>query len=87
MIKIILVLLLNLDVLYCDIKKYSHINDTYFPLNLPSKGSCTIGGNIATNAGGSNVLKYGMTRDLVLGLEIVLPDGKILNTLKGNKKR
>ena len=69
-----------------DIKKYSHINDTYFPLNLPSKESCTIGGNIATNAGGSNVLKYGMTRDLVLGLEIVLPDGKILNTLKEIKK-
>ena len=41
--------------------------------------SCTIGGNISTNAGGSSVLKYGMTRDLVLGLEIVLPNGKILN--------
>ena len=58
----------------------------YFPLNLPSKESCTIGGNIASNAGGSNVLKYGMTRDLVLGLEIVLPDGKILNNLKEIKK-
>ncbi len=69
-----------------DIKKHSQINNTYFPLNLPSKDSCTIGGNIATNAGGSNVLKYGMTRDLVLGLEIVLPDGKILNTLKEIKK-
>ena len=68
------------------IKKHSKVNNTYFPLNLPSKGSCTIGGNIATNAGGSNVLKYGMTRDLVLGLEIVLPDGKILNTLKEIKK-
>ena len=58
----------------------------YFPLNLPSKESCTIGGNIASNAGGSNVLKYGMTRDLVLGLEIVLPDGRILNNLKEIKK-
>ena len=53
------------------IKKHTQDNNMYFPLNLPSKESCTIGGNIATNAGGSNVLKYGMTRDLVLGLEIV----------------
>ena len=68
------------------IKKHTQDNNMYFPLNLPSKESCTIGGNIATNAGGSNVLKYGMTRDLVLGLEIVLPDGKILNSLKEIKK-
>ena len=69
-----------------NIRKYTQNNNIYFPLNLPSKDSCTIGGNIATNAGGSNVLKYGMTRDLVLGLEIVLPDGRILNTLKEIKK-
>ena len=53
---------------------------------MPSKDSCTIGGNISTNAGGSSVLKYGMTRDLVLGLEIVLPNGKILNGLREIKK-
>ena len=69
-----------------NIKKFSQDNNMYFPLNLPSKESCTIGGNIASNAGGSNVLKYGMTRDLVLGLEIVLPDGRILNNLKEIKK-
>ena len=69
-----------------NVKKFSQDNNMYFPLNLPSKESCTIGGNIASNAGGSNVLKYGMTRDLVLGLEIVLPDGRILNNLKEIKK-
>ena len=69
-----------------NIKKFSQNSRMYFPLNLPSKESCTIGGNIASNAGGSNVLKYGMTRDLVLGLEIVLPDGRILNNLKEIKK-
>ena len=69
-----------------DIKKAAKINGLYFPLTLPSKDSCTIGGNISTNAGGSSVLKYGMTRDLVLGLEIVLPDGKILNGLREIKK-
>ena len=58
----------------------------YFPLSLPSKDSCTIGGNISTNAGGASVLKYGMTRNLVLGLEIVLPNGKILNGLREIKK-
>jgi FAD/FMN-containing dehydrogenase len=50
-----------------------------FPLDYAAKGSCQIGGSVSTNAGGINVLKYGMTRDLVLGLEIVLADGKILN--------
>ena len=46
-----------------------------FPLSLASEGSCTIGGNIATNAGGTHVLRYGMMRALVLGLEVVLADG------------
>ena len=45
-----------------------------FPLSLASEGSCTIGGNIATNAGGTHVLRYGMTRALVLGLEVVLAE-------------
>lgn len=57
-----------------------------FPLSLPSEGSCQIGGNIATNAGGAGVLAYGNTRDLVLGLEVVLADGRILNGLKSLKK-
>ncbi len=49
-----------------------------FPLDLGARGSCQIGGNIATNAGGNRVIRYGMTRDFVLGLEVVLADGTIL---------
>ena len=56
-------------------------NSTLFPLSLASEGTCTIGGNISTNAGGVGVLYYGNTRNLVLGLEIVTPEGKIINTL------
>ena len=58
----------------------------FFPLSLGAKGSCTIGGNLSTNAGGINVLKYGNTRDLCLGLEIVLPNGEIMDLLKILKK-
>ncbi|ULJ64682.1 FAD-binding oxidoreductase [Wielerella bovis] len=53
----------------------------FFPLSLASQGSCQIGGNIATNAGGLNVLRYGTMRDLVMGLEIVLPNGEIISHL------
>lgn len=60
----------------------------YFPLDLGARGSCQIGGNVATNAGGNRVLRYGTTRQLVLGLEVVLPDGTIMTmldrTLKNN---
>lgn len=52
-----------------------------FPLSLASEGSCTIGGNIATNAGGNRVIRYGMMRDMVLGLEVVLADGTVVNAL------
>ncbi len=52
-----------------------------FGLDIGSRGSCTIGGNIATNAGGNRVLRYGMTRQLVIGLEAVLADGTVLNML------
>ncbi|MFM6277991.1 MAG: FAD-binding oxidoreductase, partial [Dolichospermum sp.] len=51
--------------------------DRLFPLSLASEGSCTIGGNLATNAGGTAVLAYGNARDLVLGLEVVLADGRV----------
>ena len=54
----------------------------FFPLRLASEGSCTIGGNISTNAGGTHVIRYGMTRALVLGLEVVLADGRILDLLR-----
>ena len=57
-----------------------------FPLSLASEGSCSIGGNIATNAGGTHVLRYGMTRALVLGLEVVLPDGTVLDMLRALPK-
>lgn len=52
-----------------------------FPLDLGARGTCTIGGNIATNAGGINVLRYGMMRNLVLGLEVVLADGTIISSM------
>jgi FAD/FMN-containing dehydrogenase len=52
-----------------------------FPLDLGARGSCTIGGNIATNAGGINVLRYGMMRNLVLGLEAVLADGTVVTSM------
>jgi FAD/FMN-containing dehydrogenase len=53
----------------------------FFPLDLGARGSCQIGGNIATNAGGNRVIRYGMTRDLVLGLEVVLADGTVVTSL------
>ncbi len=60
--------------------------DLFFPLSMGSEGSCQLGGNLATNAGGLAVLKYGMAGELVLGLEVVLPDGSVLNTLKPLRK-
>ena len=57
-----------------------------FPLSLASEGSCVIGGNLSTNAGGTAVLRYGNARDLVLGLEVVLADGEIWNGLRGLRK-
>ena len=60
--------------------------DRLFPLSLPSEGSCQIGGNLATNAGGVGVLAYGNARQLVLGLEVVLADGRIVPGLKALKK-
>ncbi len=60
--------------------------DRLFPLSLGSEGTCQIGGNIATNAGGVHVLRYGNTRDLVLGLEAVLPGGAVWNGLKTLRK-
>jgi FAD/FMN-containing dehydrogenase len=57
-----------------------------FPLSLAAEGTCQIGGNISTNAGGTAVLRYGMMRDLVLGLEVVLPTGEVLSLLRGLRK-
>ncbi|MEM9280157.1 MAG: FAD-binding oxidoreductase, partial [Pseudomonadota bacterium] len=68
------------------IQKLADENDRLFPLALGSQGSCQIGGNISTNAGGTGVLAYGNTRQLVLGLEVVLPSGEIWNGLRRLKK-
>ena len=57
-----------------------------FPLSLASEGSCQIGGNLSTNAGGNAVLRYGSMRDLVLGLEVVLPDGRIWDGMRALRK-
>ncbi|CAK9039463.1 D-2-hydroxyglutarate--pyruvate transhydrogenase DLD2 (D-2HG--pyruvate transhydrogenase DLD2) (Actin-interacting protein 2) (D-lactate dehydrogenase [cytochrome] 2 [Durusdinium trenchii] len=64
----------------------AHDADRLFPLSIGSEGSCQIGGVISTNAGGVNVLRYGNARDLVLGLEVVLPNGDIWNGLKRLRK-
>lgn len=60
--------------------------DLFFPLDLGAKGSCQIGGNLSTNAGGINVLRYGNARELVLGLEVVLPNGQVWDSLSGLRK-
>ncbi|HEY1433088.1 MAG TPA: FAD-binding oxidoreductase [Stellaceae bacterium] len=60
--------------------------DRLFPLSLGAEGSCQIGGNLSTNAGGIAVLRYGNTRELVLGVEVVLPDGQIWDGLRGLRK-
>jgi FAD/FMN-containing dehydrogenase len=60
--------------------------DRLFPLSLPSEGSCTIGGNIGTNAGGTGVIAYGNMRDLVLGLEVVLADGRLWRNMRHLRK-
>jgi len=60
--------------------------ERYFPLSLAAEGSCQIGGNLSTNAGGTAVLRHGMARELVLGLEVVLADGRVLDMLRSLRK-
>jgi FAD/FMN-containing dehydrogenase len=69
-----------------EIQRIAEENDRLFPLSLGAEGSCQIGGNISTNAGGTQVLRYGNTRALVLGLEVVLPNGEIWNGLRSLRK-
>lgn len=74
-------------VILADAQRAADDAGALFPLSLAAEGSCRIGGNLATNAGGINVLRYGNARDLVLGLEVVLPDGRVwdgLNALRKN---
>ncbi|MCK9509230.1 MAG: FAD-binding oxidoreductase [Pigmentiphaga sp.] len=61
-------------------------NERMLPISLAAEDSCQIGGNVATNAGGVHVVRYGMMRDWVLGLEVVLPDGRVLNLLRTLRK-
>ncbi|TKB04509.1 MAG: FAD-binding oxidoreductase, partial [Mesorhizobium sp.] len=68
------------------IKDAAEAEDCLFPLALGAQGSCQIGGNAASNAGGTNVLRYGMARDLILGLEVVLPDGELWSGFSGLRK-
>lgn len=69
-----------------EIQNIAASNNRLFPLSLGAEGSCQIGGNISTNAGGTQVIRYGNTRNLVLGLEVVLPDGRIWDGLRGLRK-
>jgi FAD/FMN-containing dehydrogenase len=70
-----------------DVREAAEKNNRLFPLGLTATQKvCEIGGNLSTNAGGINVLRYGNTRDLVLGLEVVLPDGRIWNGLRSLRK-
>jgi len=69
-----------------NIQQAAHDAERLFPLSLGAEGSCQIGGNLATNAGGINVLRYGNARDLTLGLQVVLPDGRVWDGLRGLRK-
>ncbi len=68
------------------VQDVAHAHDRLFPLSLASQGSCTIGGNLASNAGGTQVLRYGNARDLTLGVEVVLADGTVWNGLRALRK-
>ena len=69
-----------------DVQRAADAAGCLFPLSLGAEGSCRIGGNLSTNAGGVNVLRYGNARELVLGLEVVLPDGRVWNGLRALRK-
>jgi FAD/FMN-containing dehydrogenase len=80
------VIVVEAGMILADVQEQAERMDRLFPLALASQGSARIGGNLASNAGGLNVLRYGNTRDLCLGLEAVLPDGSILHGLKRLRK-
>ena len=73
-------------VILADAQAAAEAEGLLFPLSMGSEGSCQIGGNLSTNAGGLNVVRYGTARELVLGLEVVLPSGEVLCELKGLRK-
>lgn len=80
------VLVVEAGMILADVQSHAEAMGRLFPLALASDGRCQIGGNLATNAGGLNVLRYGNARDLCLGIEAVLPDGSIFNGLKRLRK-
>ncbi len=69
-----------------ELQRVAEEADRFFPLSLAAEGTCEIGGNISTNAGGTQVLRYGNMREQVLGLEVVLPDGQLWDGLRGLRK-
>src|SRR5579863_1433833 len=79
-------MIVEAGVTLAEAQKAAREADRLFPLSLGSEGTAQIGGNLSTNAGGTAVLRYGMMRDLVLGLEVVLADGRVLESLKGLRK-
>ena len=80
------VMICEAGVTLAEARAAAHSADRLFPLSLASEGTCTIGGNISTNAGGVTVIAYGNTRDLVTGVEAVLADGRIVNALSKLRK-
>jgi FAD/FMN-containing dehydrogenase len=72
--------------LLADVRAAAEAADRFFPLSLGSEGSCQVGGNLSTNAGGLNAIRYGVTRDLVLGVEAVLAGGRIIDGLTSLRK-
>lgn len=80
------VLVAEAGVVLAQVQKAAEEVNRLFPLSLAAEGSCTIGGNISTNAGGVNVLRYGMMRELVLGIEVVLADGRVLDLMRSLRK-
>ena len=73
-------------VVLADVQQAAAQAGLYFPLSLGAEGTCTIGGNLSTNAGGTAVLRFGNARDLVLGIEVVLADGRVWDGLRGLRK-
>jgi len=69
-----------------DVQRAADAAERFFPLSLGAEGTCQIGGNLSTNAGGTNVVRYGMMRDQVLGLEVVLANGRVLSSLNTLRK-
>ncbi|MBK8908283.1 MAG: FAD-binding oxidoreductase [Rhodospirillales bacterium] len=79
-------MVVDAGVVLADVQAAADEAGLLFPLSLGAEGSCCVGGNLATNAGGTNVVRYGNARDLVLGLEVVLPDGRVWNGLRELRK-